>query len=59
MKQALLIIDVQACFQPPEWQVEQISQLAPTLYSVATVARHDESDRLLDHRAGSDDQQLA
>jgi len=43
MKQALLIIDVQPCFEPPTWQVEQISRLAPTLYSVATVERHDEA----------------
>jgi len=43
MKQALLIVDVQPCFDPPDWQVAQISQLAATLYSVATVERHDES----------------
>lgn len=43
MKQALLVIDVQPCFNPPEWQVKGISRLAPTLHSVATVERHDES----------------
>jgi len=43
MKQALLIVDVQPCFNPPEWQVEGISQLAPTMHSVATVERHDEA----------------
>lgn len=43
MKQALLVVDVQPSFEPPAWQVEQISRLAPTLYSVATVERHDES----------------
>ena len=43
MKQALLIIDLQPCFQPPEWQVEGIAKLAPTLHSVATVERHDET----------------
>jgi len=43
MKQALLIIDVQPCFEPPTWQVEQISRLASSLYSVATVERHDET----------------
>ncbi|MCW2242568.1 cysteine hydrolase family protein [Azospirillum canadense] len=43
MKQALLIIDVQPCFNPPAWQVEKISQLALTMHSVATVERHDEA----------------
>jgi nicotinamidase-related amidase len=43
MKQALLIIDVQPCFNPPEWQVEGISRLVPTMHSVATVERHDEA----------------
>jgi nicotinamidase-related amidase len=43
MKQALLIVDVQPCFNPPEWQVEGISRLAPTMHSVATVERHDEA----------------
>lgn len=43
MEQALLVIDVQASFSPPLWQVAQIKQLAPTMYSVATVERHDEA----------------
>ena len=43
MEQALLVIDVQPCFNPPAWQVEGIAQLASTMRSVATVERHDES----------------
>ncbi|MFE1601176.1 cysteine hydrolase family protein [Methylobacterium sp. ID0610] len=43
MKQALLIIDVQPCFSPPQWQVAQIARLARTMHSVATVERHDEA----------------
>ncbi|BBF70790.1 hydrolase [Sphingomonas bisphenolicum] len=43
MKQALLVIDVQPSFDPPEWQVQGIARLASTMLSVATVERHDES----------------
>jgi nicotinamidase-related amidase len=43
MKQALLVIDVQPSFSPPQWQVEQIAALAASMHSVATVERHDES----------------
>lgn len=43
MKQALLIVDVQPSFDPPRWQVEGIARLALSLYSVATVERHDEA----------------
>jgi hypothetical protein len=42
MKQALLIIDVQPCFNLLEWLIEQIARLAPTMHSIATVERHDE-----------------
>jgi nicotinamidase-related amidase len=43
MKQALLVVDVQPCFDPPPWQVEQIGALAATMHTVATVERHDEA----------------
>lgn len=43
MKHALLVIDVQPSFNPPEWQVKGIALLAPTMLSIATVERHDES----------------
>jgi nicotinamidase-related amidase len=43
MRQALLIVDVQPCFDPPAWQVEAIARLAPRFHSVATVERHDEA----------------
>lgn len=43
MKQALLVVDVQPCFNPPAPQVDEIARLAATMYSIATVERHDES----------------
>jgi nicotinamidase-related amidase len=43
MEQALLVIDVQLCFNPPAWQVEGIQSLASSMHSVTTVERHDES----------------
>ena len=43
MHQALLIVDVQPCFTPPQWLVDGIRKLIGTLPSVATVERHDES----------------
>ncbi len=43
MKQALLIIDVQSAFNPPDWLVSGLKQLTPHLLSVATVELHDES----------------
>lgn len=43
MKQALLIIDVQPSFSPPDWQVEGIDRVSPTLHSVALVERHNEA----------------
>ncbi|NBF05881.1 isochorismatase family protein [Pseudomonas sp. Fl5BN2] len=43
MQQVLLIIDVQPCFNPPQWLVEGINRLLGRMPSVATVERHDES----------------
>lgn len=43
MRQALLIVDVQPCFSPPDWLVQDVSALAATMPSVATVERHDEA----------------
>jgi nicotinamidase-related amidase len=43
MRQALLIIDVQPSFAPPQWLVDGIQTLIGTLPSVATVERHDET----------------
>lgn len=43
MRQALLIIDVQPSFAPPQWLIEGIRALVGTLPSVATVERHDEA----------------
>jgi len=43
MRQALLIIDVQPGFAPPQWLIDGIQALIGTLPSVATVERHDES----------------
>ena len=43
MRQALLIVDVQPSFSPPDRLVRAISALAATMPSVATVERHDEA----------------
>lgn len=43
MRQALLVVDVQPCFDPPSWLIEEVGQLAAAMPSVATVERHDEA----------------
>nr|WP_283777211.1 cysteine hydrolase family protein [Pseudomonas nunensis] len=43
VNQALLIIDVQPSFAPPQWLIHGIQSLIGTLPSVATVERHDEA----------------
>lgn len=43
MHQALLIVDVQPSFSPPQWLIDGIRALIGTLPSVATVERHDET----------------
>ncbi|MDP9530659.1 cysteine hydrolase family protein [Pseudomonas protegens] len=62
MHQALLIIDVQPCFNPPPWLVEGINRLLGRMPSVATVERHDESRtpfaRQLGWQPAADDQSL-
>lgn len=62
MGQALLIVDVQPCFNPPDWQVEGIKRFAPSMHSIATVERHDESItpfwRQLGWKPALDDQPL-
>lgn len=42
MKQALLIVDIQPSFSPPNWLVERASKLSSVMPSIATVERHDE-----------------
>jgi len=44
MKAALLVVDVQNSFSPPNWLTDRINILLPTMLSVATVERHDESE---------------
>jgi nicotinamidase-related amidase len=62
MRQALLIIDVQPSFSPPDWLVCDLCALAPTLPSVATVERHDEAvtpfERQLGWKPGASDDSL-
>ena len=62
MRQALLVIDVQPSFSPPEWLVRELRALAPTLPSVATVERHDEAvtpfERQLGWKPGASDDSL-
>ncbi|WP_085698361.1 cysteine hydrolase family protein [Pseudomonas sp. B26(2017)] len=43
MRQALLIIDVQPSFSPPQWLIDGIQLLIGKLPSVSTVEPHDES----------------
>ncbi|AYM57046.1 cysteine hydrolase family protein [Agrobacterium fabrum] len=62
MKQALYIVDVQPSFNPPASLVAEISALAGTMPSIATVERHDESvtpfERQLGWKPGRDDVSL-
>ncbi|MEX5611666.1 cysteine hydrolase family protein [Pseudomonas protegens] len=62
MNQVLLIIDVQPCFNPPQWLVDGINRLLGRMPSVATVERHDESRtpfvRQLGWQPAVDDQSL-
>lgn len=62
MRQALLVIDVQPSFSPPEWLVRDLCALAPTLPSVATVERHNEAvtpfERQLGWKPGASDDSL-
>ena len=62
MRQALLIIDVQPSFAPPDGLVRDLRALAPTLPSVSTVERHDEAmtpfERQLGWKPGASDNGL-
>ena len=62
MHQVLLIIDVQPCFNPPQWLVQGINGLLGRMPSVATVERHDERRtpfaRQLGWQPSADDQSL-
>jgi hypothetical protein len=43
MRQALLAVDIQASFTPPQGLIRDVRRLAATMPSVATVERHDEA----------------
>ncbi|MDS7596873.1 cysteine hydrolase family protein [Agrobacterium tumefaciens] len=62
MRQALYIVDVQASFNPPPLLVREITRLAQTIPSAASVERHDESitpfERQLGWKPGRDDDSL-
>ncbi len=62
MYQALYIVDVQPSFNSPATLVAEISSLAQTMPSLATVERHDESvtpfERQLGWKPGRDDESL-
>jgi len=62
MRQALLVVDVQPSFSPPDELVRNISRLASLLPSVATVERHDEAvtpfERQLGWKPGTSDLSL-
>ena len=62
MRQALLVIDIQSSFNPPDWLVRDVTALASTMPSAATVERHDESvtpfERQLGWTPGATDEAL-
>lgn len=62
VRQALYIVDVQPSFNPPIDLVRQISRLAATMHSVASVERHNESitpfERQLGWTPGKSDESL-
>ena len=62
MKQALLVVDVQPSFSPPPALVRDISRLAASMPSIATVERHDEAvtpfERQLGWKPGLADESL-
>ncbi|MDE9412799.1 cysteine hydrolase family protein [Acinetobacter nosocomialis] len=43
MKPVLLIIDVQSTFNPPNWLIQKLEKLLPSVHSIATIELHDES----------------
>jgi nicotinamidase-related amidase len=43
LTQALLVVDVQPCFSPPQWLVAGIGALIRMMPSVATIERYDEA----------------
>lgn len=62
MRQALLIVDVQSTFSPPEWLVDGIRALAARLPAIASVELHDEQvtpfDRQLGWHPATEDESL-
>jgi nicotinamidase-related amidase len=60
MRQALLVVDIQASFGPPEALIRDVAALAATMPSVATVERHDEAvtpfERQLGWKPGPSDE---
>jgi nicotinamidase-related amidase len=62
MRQVLLVVDVQPCFDPPQSLVDAITRYAVGLPSIATVERHDEAitpfARQLGWQPAADDQPL-
>ena len=62
MRQVLYIVDVQPSFSPPAKLVDDITELAKSLPSIASVERHDESvtpfERQLGWKPGKADESL-
>jgi nicotinamidase-related amidase len=60
MRQALLAVDIQASFAPPDALIRNVARLAATMPSVATVERHDETitpfERQLGWKPGPSDE---
>jgi len=62
LKQAVLVVDVQPCFNPPDWLISRSQRLANSFPSIATVERHDEEKvpffKQLGWKPASDDESL-
>jgi nicotinamidase-related amidase len=43
MRQVIVAIDIQSSFNPPEWLIKDVNELAEKVHTIATVERHDES----------------
>jgi nicotinamidase-related amidase len=43
MRQALYVVDVQPSFQPPQWLIDGVNELASLMPSAASVERHNEA----------------
>ena len=43
MRQALYVVDIQKCFNPPKWLIDEVNIVASKMPSAASVELHDET----------------